>query len=83
MKKFELKTKRSLFKHFNSIRSKKDILLLLLESIKNLMIYSNDIIEFNDVDIINNEEEMRIVIYIDKMKRIFYCTIIYNNKCNT
>ena len=74
MKKFELKTKRSLFKHFNSIRSKKDTILLLLESIKNLMIYSNDIIDFNDVEIINNEDEMRIVIYIDKMKRIFYCT---------
>ncbi|MFR7760818.1 MAG: hypothetical protein ACLU1X_07610 [Peptoniphilus grossensis] len=74
MKKFELTTKKGLFKNFNSIRSKKDIILLLLESIKNLMIYSNNIIEFNDVDIINNEDEMKIVIYIDKMKRIFYCT---------
>lgn len=74
MKKFELKTKRSLFKYFNSIRSKKDIILLLLESIRNLMIYNKYITEFNDVDIINNEDEMRIVIYIDKMKRIFFCT---------
>lgn len=74
MKKLELCIKRNLFNNFKSIRSKKDIILLLLESIKNLMMYSNDIIEFNDVDIINNEDEMRIVIYIDKMKRIFYCT---------
>ena len=37
MKKFELGTKRSLFRNFNSIRSKKDIILLLLESIKNLV----------------------------------------------
>lgn len=74
MKNFELTINRSLFKNFNSIRSKKDIILLLLESVKHLMIYSNKIIEFNDADIINNEVEMRIVIYVDKMKRIFYCT---------
>lgn len=74
MKKLELCTKRNLFKNFKSMRSKKDIILLLLESIKNLMLYKDNIVEFSDVDIINNDDEMRIVIYIDKMKRIFYCT---------
>ncbi len=37
MKKLELCIKRNLFNNFKSIRSKKDIILLLLESIKNLI----------------------------------------------
>ena len=74
MKKLELCIKRNLFNNFKSIRSKKDIILLLLESIKNLMLYRDNIVEFSDVDIITDDDEMRIVIYIDKMKRIFYCT---------
>lgn len=73
MKKLELCIKRNLFNNFKSIRSKKDIILLLLESIKNLMLYRDNIVDFSDVDIIT-DDEMRIVIYIDKMKRIFYCT---------
>lgn len=74
MKKLELCIRRNLFNNFKSIRSKKDIILLLLESIKNLMLYKENIVEFRDVDIIKDDNEMRIVIYIDKMKRIFYCT---------
>lgn len=64
MKKLELCIKRNLFNNFKSIRSKKDIILLLLESIKNLMLYRDNIVEFSDVDIITDDDEMRIVIYI-------------------
>ncbi len=80
MKKFELKTRTNLFEEFRSIRDKKCIILLLLETLKQLLILNNEIKEFKDLKIIDNEEEMRIVVCIDKMKRLFYCT---KNKVQT
>ena len=74
MKRLELTTEKIFFKEFNSIRNKKDIILLLLETIKQLLLNSKDITEFNDFEVIKIKDVLKIVIYIDKMKRIFYCT---------
>lgn len=74
MKKLELSTKKKCLTNFNSIRNKKDIILLLLETIRELLISSKKIREFTDFEVIKNEDDLKIVIYIDKMKRIFYCT---------
>ncbi len=49
-------------------------LLLLLETIEKLLIYSEEIKEFSDFEVVKTEEDLRIVIYINKMKRLFYCT---------
>ena len=74
MKSFELSTKKIYFREFNSIRNKKDTILLLLETIEKLLVYSEEIKEFSDFEVIKTEEDLRIVIYINKMKRLFYCT---------
>lgn len=76
MKSFELSTKKIYFREFNSIRNKKDtiLLLLLLETIEQLLVYSEEIKEFSDFEVVKTEEDLRIVIYINKMKRLFYCT---------
>lgn len=74
MKSFELSTKKIYFREFNSIRNKKDTILLLLETIEQLLVYSEEIKEFSDFEVIKTEEDLRIVIYINKMKRLFYCT---------
>ena len=74
MKSFELSTKKIYFREFNSIRNKKDTILLLLETIEKLLVYSEEIKEFSDFEVVKTEEDLRIVIYINKMKRLFYCT---------
>lgn len=74
MKSFELSTKKKYFREFNSIRNKKDTILLLLETIEKLLVYSEEIKEFSDFEVVKTEEDLRIVIYINKMKRLFYCT---------
>lgn len=74
MKSFELSTKKIYFREFNSIRNKKDTILLLLETIEQLLVYSEEIKEFSDFEVVKTEEDLRIVIYINKMKRLFYCT---------
>lgn len=74
MKSFELSTKKIYFREFNSIRNKKDTILLLLETIEKLLVYSEEIKEFSDFEVVKIEEDLRIVIYINKMKRLFYCT---------
>lgn len=74
MKSFELSIKKKYFREFNSIRNKKDTILLLLETIEKLLIYSEEIKEFSDFEVVKTEEDLRIVIYINKMKRLFYCT---------
>jgi len=74
MKAYELSTKRKFFESFGSIRTKRDIILLLLEILKTFIIDNQNIRKFNDLDIIDNDTDISIVIYIDKMKRIFYCT---------
>lgn len=74
MKSFELSTKKMFFSEFNSIRNKKDIILLLLETIEQLLVSKEQIKTFSDFEVVKAEEDLRIVIYINKMKRIFYCT---------
>ena len=74
MKRFELDLQINLFKKFDSIRNKKDIILLLLETIKLWILNEEKIKEFDDFAIIDNEEDLKVVIYIDKMRRIFLCT---------
>lgn len=74
MKRFELEIKKIFFEKFNSIRSKKDIILLLLETIIQLDLHKEQISEFDDFDVVKNEDDLKVVLYIDKMKRIFYCT---------
>ena len=74
MKSFELSTKKMYFREFNSIRNKKDTILLLLETIENLLVFNPKIKEFSDFEVLKTEEDLRIVIYINKMKRLFYCT---------
>ena len=74
MKVFEFVTEKKTFRNFKSIREKKDIILLLLETISKLLIDSKEIRTFNDFEVIKNQEIIKIIIYIDKMKRLFYCT---------
>ena len=74
MKSYKLSTRKIYFREFNSIRNKKDIILLLLETIGQLLGSSDKIKIFNDFKIVKTEDDLRIVIYINKMKRIFYCT---------
>ena len=74
MKKIVLYSEKIIFKSIGSIRSKRDSIILLLETVKYLMIYYEKIVEFSDVDVVENDDDITIVLYIDKMKRIFYCT---------
>jgi len=67
----------ALIKSFNdltSIRSKRDLILLMLNTVKVFEYNKNKIIEFTNCNIVQDDDSIKILVYIDKMRRIFFCT---------
>ena len=62
------------FHDLTSIRSKFDVILLMLNTVKVFEYNNHKITDFTNCDIVQNEDSLKILVYINKMQRIFFCT---------
>lgn len=76
MKTYCLDTKKKFLKHFGSIRKKRDVILLLLDT---MMLFHTKIDEVSFLGdfanlSVDSDDDISIVFHIDKMKRVFFYT---------
>ncbi|WP_424694955.1 hypothetical protein [Granulicatella adiacens] len=62
------------FYDLTSLRSKRDVILLMLNTVKVFEYNNHKITNFTNCNIVQDEESIKILVFINKMQRIFFCT---------